>query len=71
MTIAAPAALGAAPNALSVLLTTAEDDVLAVSGDDETGVITIALAKETASNNTATLIEGDIRALEEVAGIDG
>jgi hypothetical protein len=70
LTIAAPAALGAAPNALSVSLVTAEDDTLAVTGDDETGVITIALANATASKNAAAAVQAAIRALEDVAGID-
>lgn len=70
LTITAPAALGAAANALSVMLATAEDDTLAVTGDDDNAVITITLANATASKNTATLIQAAIRALEEVAGVD-
>ena len=70
LTTTAPAALGDVPNALSILLETAVDDVLAVSADDETGVITIALADTTATNNTAALIQAAIRALSEVAGVD-
>lgn len=70
LTITAPSSLGAAPNKLKVLLVQATDDNLAVTGDDDTATITIALANSTASNNTATLIQAAIRALEEVAGID-
>ena len=62
--------LGASVNALSILLTTAGDDNLAVTANDETGVITIALADSTASNNTAANIQAAIRALSEVAGVD-
>lgn len=68
-TTAAPASLGATANALSILLTTAGDDNLAVSKDDETGVITIALAKTTAAKNTAALIQAAIRALSTVADV--
>ena len=69
LTIAAPLALGAAPNILSVELLTADDDELAVT-DDELGVITIELAKTSANKNTASLIQEAIRALVEVAGVD-
>ncbi len=71
LTVSAPAALGDTANDLSILLVTAEDDTLAVSADDETGVITIALAKTTASKNTAALIQAAIRAIEggTVAGV--
>lgn len=70
LTTTAAAYLGAAVNSLSILLVTAEDDTLAVSADDETGVITIALADTTAAKNTAALIQAAIRALEEVASVD-
>lgn len=76
LTVTAPAALGSAPNDLSINLTTAADDNLAVSAVDATGVITIALAKTTAANNTAALIQAAIRALGDgetegtVSGID-
>jgi hypothetical protein len=70
LTITGTAALGARVNALSVLLTTAEDDSLAVTGDDDTGIITISLANTTATKNTAALIQTAIRALTTVAGVD-
>lgn len=70
LTITAPAALGATPNALSVLLVTADDDALAVTGDDDEATITIALANETADNNTAAKIQEAIRLLDEVSGVD-
>jgi len=70
LTITAPAALGAAANALSVLLTTAEDDTLAVTADDETATITIALANTTASKNAAAAVQAAIRLLETVGGVD-
>jgi len=66
LTVSGTAAVGARANDLSILLTTAEDDTLAVTGDDETGVITIALADTTASKNTAALIQTAIRALTTV-----
>jgi hypothetical protein len=69
LTVTFPAAIGAAANDLSVLLQTAADDNLAVSADDETGIITIALAKTTAAKNTATLIQAAIRALSTVCGV--
>lgn len=68
LTIAAPAALGAAPNALSVLLTTADDDNLAVTADNET--INVALANATASKNAAAAVQAAIRLLETVGGVD-
>jgi hypothetical protein len=70
LTVTAPAAIGAAANALSINLVTAADDTLAVTADDETGVITIALAKTTATKNAASLVQAAIRLLEEVAGVD-
>ena len=48
---------------VSFVLDAAGDDALAVSGVDSTGVITILLAKTTASKNTAALIQAAIRAL--------
>ncbi|MDT8901163.1 hypothetical protein [Anaeroselena agilis] len=68
LTTTAPAAIGAAANALSILLVTAEDDTLAVTA--EGAVITIALAKTTAAKNAAALIQAAIRLLEEVDGVD-
>lgn len=70
LTVAAPTALGAAPNVLDLLLLTAADDTLAVSKDDDTGVITIELADTTAANNTAANCQTAIRALSTVAGVD-
>lgn len=70
LTITAPAALGAAANALKVSLTTAADDILAVTKNDATATINIALANTTASNNAAAAVAAAIKALEEVAGID-
>ena len=70
LTISGTAALGARVNALSILLATAEDDTLAVAGDDDTGIITISLAKTTATKNTAALIQVAVRALTTVAGVD-
>jgi hypothetical protein len=52
---------GAAGNGLSINLTTAADDVLAVSAVQSTGVITIALAKTTPANNTAANVQAAIR----------
>ena len=69
-TSALPATLGTTGNTLSINLTTAEDDNLAVSADDETGIITVALADTTAAKNTAALIQAAIRALAEVADVD-
>ncbi|MDD3173587.1 MAG: hypothetical protein PHF63_08005 [Herbinix sp.] len=69
ITTTATVALGEAANDLSILLTTAADDVLAVSKNDGAGVITIALANATAAKNTATLIQAAIRALTSVAGV--
>jgi len=61
---AAPASIATAGNDLSINLTTAEDDVLAVSATG--AVITIALANSTATKNTAALIQVAIRALSTV-----
>ncbi|SMC63310.1 hypothetical protein [Sporomusa malonica] len=69
LTTTIPASIGAAGNALSINLTTAGNDTLAVTKDDETGVITIALANSTASKNTATLTQAAIRALTTVGGV--
>lgn len=62
-------ATGASGNALSILLTTAADDSLAVTKDDETSTINIALAKTTANKNTAALIQAAIRGLTTVGGV--
>lgn len=70
LTVTAPAALGATANALKILLTTAADDVLAVTKTDGTSTINIALADSTAANNTAALIQVAIRALATVGGVD-
>ena len=69
LTTSAPIALGAAPNELKILLTTAADDVLAVTKTDGTKTINIALAKTTANKNTATLIQAAIRGLVTVGGV--
>jgi hypothetical protein len=69
LTTTIPATIGAAANALSILLMTAADDALAVSKNDTTKVITIAIAKTTAANNTATLIQAAIRALSTVGDV--
>lgn len=69
LTISSTTALGATANALNVLLTTAGDDVLAVTKTDGTKTINIALAKTTAASNTATLIQAAIRTLATVGGI--
>ena len=70
VTIALDAATEAAGNALHVNLTTAVDDVLAVTKDDETNTISIALAKTTAANNAAALVEAAVQALGTVGGVD-
>jgi hypothetical protein len=70
LTVSAPAALGASANALKILLTTAENDTLAVTKTDATNTINIALASTTATKNTATLTQAAIRALSAVGGID-
>jgi|GEM_PF-733672 len=61
--------LGTSFNDLSILLTTAADDTLAVTKTDGTKTINIALANTTASNNTATKIQVAIRALTTVGGV--
>lgn len=48
---------------VSFVLDAASDDVLAVSGVDATGVITILLAKDSANKNTAALITTAINGL--------
>jgi len=69
LTIAFPVSVGADGDTVSVNLTTAEDDTLAVSESAE--VITIALADTTATKNTAALIQAAIRALSTTtAGVD-
>jgi len=69
LTITETVALGAEANNLNVLLTTAADDNLSVTGTDETKTINIALAKTTAANNTAANIQAAIRALTTVGDI--
>lgn len=68
LTVTAPASLGENANVLSILLTTAADDNLAVTKNtpDTDGIINIALANTTAAKNTATLIQAAIRALTSV-----
>ena len=70
LTITQTVALGANSNALNVLLTTAADDVLAVTKTDGTKTINISLAKTTAAKNTAALVQAAVRALTTVGGID-
>lgn len=70
LTIAATLALGAAANVLFINLTTAEDDNLAVTKDDETKTINIALADTTANKNAAATIQTAVRALTTVGGVD-
>ncbi len=68
LTTTSTTAIGADANALSINLTTAVDDTLAVTASGS--VITIALANITAANNTATLIEAAIQALVTVDDVD-
>jgi hypothetical protein len=70
LTITSTIALGTASNDLKILLTTAADDVLAVTKTDGTKTINIALAKTTAGNNTAANIQVAVRALTTVGGIN-
>lgn len=70
LTLMSTAALGAVSNALKVLLSTAADDVLAVTKTDETKTINIALANTTALNNAASLIQVAVRTLSTVGGVD-
>lgn len=71
LTVKAPTMLGDAPNVLKIDLLTADDDVLHVYVDDASDdTIVIELAKTTAANNAAALIQTAIRALGTVAGID-
>ena len=65
LTTTIPASLGAAGNALKILLATAAGDTLAVTKNDDTGTITVSLANATASKNTAALIQAAIRALTD------
>lgn len=69
LTITETVALGVTGNQLKVLLTTAENDTLAVTKTDGTKTINIALANTTAAKNTASLIQSAIRALTTVGGI--
>jgi len=69
LTIAIPSSIGAAGNALKVLLTTAAGDTLAVTKTDGTGTINISLAATTATKNTASLIQAAIRSLTTVGGV--
>lgn len=69
LTISSTKLLGEVSNALSVLLTTAADDNLAVTKTDATSTINIALAKTSAAKNTASLIQAAIRSLSTVGGI--
>lgn len=70
LTVTATVAQGDTANDLKILLTTAAVDTLAVTKTDGTKTINIALAKTTATKNTATLIQVAIRALSTVGGID-
>jgi len=71
LTVTAPISLGAAPNVLSILLTTNDSDALAVTKNtpDTDGIINIALAMTSANKNTASLIQAAIRALTSVNGV--
>lgn len=69
LTVTETVALGAAANELKILLTTAENDTLAVTKTDASKTINIALANTTAAKNTASLIQTAIRALGTVGGI--
>jgi hypothetical protein len=72
LTITFPAASANAPvGVLTVTLDAASDDNLAVSASDTTGVITILLAKDTATKNTATLIQAAIRGVTPSGGAAG
>ena len=73
LTISAPMMFGATPNGeVKFVAATADDDVLAVTVG--TGVaadtVTVSLAKTSAANNTAALIQAAIRTLVTVNGID-
>lgn len=71
LTIYATTTLADTANALSVRLTTNSTDALSVTKNtpDTDGIINIALAKTTASKNTAALIQAAIRALVTVNSI--
>jgi len=71
LTVSSTVAIGADANVLSILLTTAAGDTLAVTKNspDTDGIINIALANTTASKNTASAIQTAIRALTSVSGV--
>jgi len=73
LTVAFPCALKNTPElaGLYIKLEAAGDDVLAVSASDTTGEINIKLAKITAANNTAALIQAAIRAVTPGGGAAG
>lgn len=72
LTIAFPATSANTPvGVLTVTLLAAADDVLAVAASDTTGLITISLAKDTASNNTAAKIQTALRAVTPSGGEAG
>lgn len=73
LTIAFPCtqADDAAQAGLYIKLEAAADDVLAVSASDTTGEINIKLAKTTAANNTAALIQAAIRGVTPGGGAAG
>lgn len=66
LTVRAPVAQGDSANVLKINLTTAADDVLAVTKTDATYTINIALAKTTADNNKASTMQTAVRALSTV-----
>lgn len=72
LTVAFPATSADDPaGVVSITLDAAADDNLAVSASDTTGIITILLAKDTASKNTATLIQAAIRGVTPAGGAAG
>ena len=69
LTTTIPAAEGAYGNEIKIILTTAADDVLAVTKTAETKAINIALANSTAAKNAAALIQTAIRALTSLGSV--
>lgn len=72
LTVTFPATSADTPvGVVSIKLDAAADDNLAVSASDSTGLITINLAKTTATKNTATLIQAALRAVTPEGGTQG
>jgi len=69
LTVSSTVAIGVGANVLKILLTTADDDTLAVTETAATYTINIALANTTATKNTASLIESAIQTLSTVGTI--